>query len=147
MEPHVCSPPFVLVTSVERALGQLIAYASAFFFSSWSCCHVGAGLLAELRFAWKEGERDCDAGALLVFVSNRITLLLVCTHAVLGVAGSCFFTLLSGSSRTWTFIVRLEASLLSGAGVGEGRRGQESGRQMRQERPLRLGTVMGDGLC
>jgi hypothetical protein len=33
-------------------------------------------------------------------------------------AGSCFFTLLLGRSRSWTSIVRLEASLLCGAGVG-----------------------------
>lgn len=73
--------------------------------------------------------RKRKAIVMLVHCSFSYLIVSLCywyTHAMLGGAGSCFFTLLSGRSRSWTFIVRLEASLLSGAGVGEGRRGQES---------------------
>lgn len=77
---------------------------------------------------------------MLVHCSFSYHIVSLYMQTLLGVAGSCFFTLLPGRSRSWTFIVRLEASLFSGAGVGEGRRGQESGMETGQERPLALGN-------
>lgn len=90
MEPHVCSPPFVLVTSVERALGQLIAYASAFFFS------LGHVVMLELDY-WENCGSLRRKGkwilVMLVHCSFSYIIVSLCTCMFTCSAGRCWFVL------------------------------------------------------
>lgn len=100
---HPCSPPFVVLSSIVlRALGRWeLAYAFVFFLGNRTLLML-AGLLGELRFAWKEWKRG-------LIVMRRI------------VARSCHIVSLYTHMQCWALLVR--AFLLccpadQGAGVG-----------------------------
>lgn len=98
-------------------MGTLIAYACAFSF-----------FVVVLKLDWDYWE---NRGSLRRKLREGVVMMVHCSfsHHIVSLymhtlAGHCWFvlfTLLRGRSRSSTFFVRLEASLLSGAGVREGR--------------------------